>query len=143
MARRKIRHFGPYIYDLSPDEVLVTPDGLKALGTIPIENKPRLGKGSGRAGGARSSTHKRDHLRCGRVYLGTTVENCPICRYGIRLWLLWEETGGWREEWFAYWEGNDGERQEFERFVADYKWSHERDFDDYKVEVSSSVETGN
>jgi len=114
MARRKIRHFGPFAYNLTPDEILGTPK-LKR-----IEIKPRHGFGSGRAGGARSATHKRDHRRY--VDLDTKPENCPICKYGMKVWTLWVNSAGGigEEEWLAFWEGQDERRREFERFVGTY-----------------------
>lgn len=123
MGRRKIRHFGPEAYSLSPEESLFT----SCLTKIEIqqrfgEPKPRLGKGSGRAGGARSSVHKTDHLGRFRVYPGTKVESCPICTWGMKIWNLWESTRrGYGEEWQLFWEGRDEERRHFENFAENYE----------------------
>jgi hypothetical protein len=146
MGRRKIRHFGgrwraAYIlrpgetlkdaisYDLRPEESLAPANVRSAIRDAP---KPRLGKGSGRAGGARSATHKADHIRAFGIYPGTTVEECPICRFGMVVWKLWVESGrpdysgneascfepgSWEEKW----EGNDEERLKCERFFSNYE----------------------
>src|SRR5258708_28770791 len=92
MGRRKIRHFGPYAYEISPEDNLVAllPPGF----VVKERPKPRHGPGSGRAGGARSAIHVTDHVSRGRVYLGTSVTDCPICRYGMVVWNLWENSKG-------------------------------------------------
>jgi hypothetical protein len=45
--------------------------------------KPRVGPGSGRAGGARAATHYRSHVAGGWVPPGTKPEECHICRDGL------------------------------------------------------------
>jgi len=47
----------------------------------PEVRRPRVGKGSGRAGGARAATHARSHRK---YYPGTTPENCYACQHGWR-----------------------------------------------------------
>jgi hypothetical protein len=117
MGRRKIRHSGPHAYALNPDEILP----ISAM----VRIKPRLGRGSGRAGGARSSTHRRDHAH--RVHAGTKPENCPICRFGASVWDLWlDSKGGTSEAWLEYWECRMGELDTFLMFLADYEVYAER-----------------
>ena len=45
--------------------------------------KPKLGPGSGRAGGARAATHYRSHVAGGWVPPGTKPEECHICWHGL------------------------------------------------------------
>jgi hypothetical protein len=45
--------------------------------------KPRLGPGSGRAGGARAATHYRSHVGGGWVPTGTKPSDCYICQCGL------------------------------------------------------------
>jgi hypothetical protein len=114
MARRKIRHSGPFAYSLNPEEVLALPSA-NVVGL-----KPRIGTGSGRAGGARSVTHRIDHLK--RVYPGTTVMECPICKYGIKIWNLWNEAKyDTKDAWLMYWEGRDEARRDCEYVLGLYE----------------------
>jgi len=50
--------------------------------------KPRVGPGSGRAGGGRAAAHYSKHVAGGRVPKGTKPEDCYICRSGgMQSWL--------------------------------------------------------
>jgi len=155
MARPKIRHFEGKAYRLRPGETLEQAVARDKLYTLSDEEiiwmgmeipgprklgkweKPRVGKGSGRAGGARGATHAVDHRRL--VHPGTTVHDCPICQYGIKLWRLWNQTVGGPPRigessgcgfepgsWEAYWEGNDGERRGYEEFFDHYESTYEQ-----------------
>jgi hypothetical protein len=142
MGRHKIRHFEGKAYRLYPGETLeqavefcnLCAEDILFFGTeteaetLRVEwnaDKPRVGKGSGRAGGARGATHAVDHRK--HVHPGTPVEVCPICKYGMKLWRLWILTGrnAYRDNslafepgsWGGYWEGNDEERRQCEEFI--------------------------
>jgi len=65
-------------------------------------SRPHFGKGSGRAGGARSATHKKDHM--GKWGIRAVPSECPICRYSLNHWRVWIEHGLDSEEWNALWE---------------------------------------
>ena len=131
MGRHKIRHFDSSHYEPDPHEVwrevIVSPantvwlkrrDRLRKQGIDPY-NRPRFGPGSGRAGGARAATHRVDHIRAGRIEPETSPQECPICRFGSKIWKLWNATN--REEWELFWDEREQERDEFERFVDEYK----------------------
>jgi hypothetical protein len=45
--------------------------------------RPKLGPGSGRTGGARAAAHYRSHVGGGWVPPGTKPEDCHICRDGL------------------------------------------------------------
>jgi len=45
--------------------------------------KPRVGPGSGRAGGGRAAAHYRSHVADGWITPGTKPEECHICRDGL------------------------------------------------------------
>ena len=107
MSRRKIRMLD---YPLEPHEILVTPGMVFGCKT-----KPRLGRGGGRAAGARSSVHSRLH----KFWVCLSTEDCPICRFGMNVWKLWLESQRVeREEWIAFWEGREDEKAEFLKLVS-------------------------
>jgi hypothetical protein len=120
MGRRKIRHFGSESYEVPEEESLIDAGYLARMRQCKIrdESRPKLGPGSGRAGGARSVAHKRDHIW--RVGRGVKSESCPICFYGLEVWNLWIE-GTWREAWCKHWECRESERTKCELFFAAYE----------------------
>lgn len=116
MGRRKIRNYKEYT--MRPEE-----DLSQFLPIKWVVTKPLRGPGSGRAGGARSAVHLTSHVRRHGVDPRTPIGECPICRYGLKLWDFWQDPAHThREEWAKYWESEGEEAiREFERFMSNYE----------------------
>jgi hypothetical protein len=112
------------LYYLPVEEQLIDPELHRSTRGVPLSSmfgnleQPRLGRGSGRAGGARSAAHQKHHVW--RVGTGIKVEECPICLYGLEVWNLWLE-GTRREAWHRYWECDKEERERCELVFMYYK----------------------
>ncbi len=80
----------PATGDVKENYLILTPYGLVDRSKVrrqhrkrTLTERPRLGKGSGRAGGARAATHYRSHMPF--VPAGTRQEDCYICQQGLTL----------------------------------------------------------